>query len=63
MHQAINKGFRRLERGIGPGLMVSTSMGNWATNDYRVAGEQGVRQKDNGRVGDSRLGWRGEKRG
>lgn len=54
--QPLIRGLRRLERG------VSTSMGNWATKDSRVAREQGARQKDNGRVGDSRLGWRGEKR-
>lgn len=61
--QPLIRGFRRLERGIGPGLMISTSMGNWVTNDSRVAEKQAARQKDNGRVGDSRLGWRGEKRG
>lgn len=38
--QPLIRGFRRLERGLGPGLMVSTFMGNWATNDSRVAGEQ-----------------------
>lgn len=58
MHTDINKG---LERGIGPGLTVSTSMGDQTANDSRVAGVQEARQRDNGRVDDSLLGWRERK--
>lgn len=60
MHAAINKG--RQGAGEGAWGLARWSPPLWA-NDSRMGGVQGARQKDNGRVGDSLLGWRGEEKG
>lgn len=60
MHAAINKGFQ--EAGDRAWVLARWSP-HLCANDYRMGGVRGARQKDNGRVGDSLLGWRGEEKG